>query len=45
VISHFGKKSINKFMKLPLSIGLGPARGLFNTLLKLGFSRNGIMKN
>lgn len=32
-------------MKLPLNIGLGPARGMFNTLLKLGFNRNGIMKN
>jgi hypothetical protein len=32
-------------MKLPLSIGLGPARGMFNTLLKLGFNRNGVMKN
>ena len=45
VISHYSKKALNRFLKTPLSPGLGPAKGMFNTLIKFGFDKNGMLRN
>ena len=45
VISHFSKTALNKFLKTPPSSGHGPAKGMFNTLMKLGFDKSGAMRN
>ena len=39
VISHFSKKTIQKYLKIDAGTGYqpGPAKGLFNALFKLGF--------
>ena len=39
VISHFSKKTIQKYLKIDVGTGYqpGPAKGLFNSLFKLGF--------
>ena len=43
VISHFSKKSIDRFLKnAPAS---GPAKGIFNNLLRFGFEKRGMLKN
>jgi hypothetical protein len=43
VISHYSKKSLEKFLKL--AVAAGPAKGMFNTLLKFGFEKKGAVKN
>ena len=43
VITHFSKKSISKYLRQPIGTGApisGPARGLFNPILKLGLNNN-----
>ena len=39
VISHYSKKTIQKYLKIDAGTGYqpGPAKGLFNALFKLGF--------
>lgn len=37
VINHFSKLAIQKHLRLPAH-QCGPAKGLFNTLIKLGYS-------
>jgi len=43
VISHYSKKSLEKFLKIQAPAG--PAKGMFNTLLKFGFEKKGAVKN
>jgi hypothetical protein len=42
VISHYSKKALEKFLKIPATAG--PAKGMFNTLLKFGFEKKGTVK-
>jgi len=40
VVNHYSKRAISKYLKVPPSNGYsaGPAKGLFNSILKLGYS-------
>ncbi len=45
VVNHFSKKTLSKFLKLPAGVGLGPAKGMFNTLMKFGFEKTRTVVN
>jgi len=36
VLSHYTKKTLNRYMEIPASVQVGSTRGLFQGLIKIG---------
>lgn len=47
VLNHYSKIAIEKHLRLPQNSGYqsGPAKGLFNTLIKLGYCQQNVLSD